>query len=82
MSEISGLDPTSAKGKVVKLTSKTQVSLEKTEKKEGVEKLETARETANVEIKMEEAKHAFALITEIREKIETAYEKLVSSQDK
>lgn len=69
MSEISGFNPVSPK---VKITSKNTVSLDKT-------KEAATEELKNIEISMEEANHAFALMTEIRQKIETAYKDITSN---
>lgn len=69
MSEISGLDHVGPKSKI---TSKNTVSLDKTK---GTEMTETKA----VDISMEEADHAFALMTEIRQKIETAYKDITSN---
>lgn len=81
MSEIAGLSSLGQQGQVSKLTSKTQVTLEKVERKESLEQSVASKDLQNVEFKMEEANHAFALMTEVRTKIEAAYEKIVSTQE-
>lgn len=79
MSDLSGLDQIAAKAKV---TSKATVSVDKLAKKEELYETQASQEAKKVEITMEEADHAFALMTEIRQKIETAYHELTSQLDK
>lgn len=70
MSDISNIDAVAAKKKISRLASKPQVSLEKTEKQEAIQK---APEMGIYDIELEQAEHAFALMTEIRQRLETAY---------
>lgn len=67
--ELSGIEKIAGKKKVSSLASKPQVSLEKTEKKEATSGIQ---ELKKYEIELERANHAFALMTEIREKLEKA----------
>ena len=75
MNELNNVDKISSKTKISSLSSKSQVSLEKTEKKEDVQ---AVNELKKYEIEMEQADHAFALMTEIRQKLETAYKEASS----
>jgi flagellar hook-basal body complex protein FliE len=78
MKDLSGLDQVALKNKI---TSKTTVSIDKVAKKDQMQEAEALTDAKNIEITMEEADHAFALMTEIRQKIETAYHELTAKLD-
>lgn len=73
--EISGLSS------VNKLTSKPRASMEKVapEPSKGVEPSQETKEMKQLEIEMEQINHAFALVKEIRQSLETALKNLSSS---
>ena len=73
MSDVSGVDQVGLKSQTGKVSSKPQVSVDSAQNKQTVEGTE---ELKNIEIEMEAADHAFALMTEIRQKIEAAYNEL------
>ncbi len=73
MSDVSGVDQVGLKSQTGKVSSKPQVSVDSVQNKQTVE---GTQELKNIEIKMETADHAFALMTEIQQKIEAAYNEL------
>ena len=76
MSELPGIDSVGLKNQMSKVSSsKPKVSVEATP---NAHKVEGAQELKEIEIEMEAAGHAFALMTDIREKIEKAYNELSS----
>ncbi|NGX54696.1 MAG: Flagellar hook-basal body complex protein FliE [Chlamydiae bacterium] len=77
MSDVSGVDQVGLKSQVGKVSSKPQVSVDSVQNKQNIEGTE---ELKNIEIEMEAADHAFALMTEIRQKIEAAYNELSPSE--
>ncbi len=79
MDEISGASQVGMKNPVGRVSSKPQVSSEQVQ---TAEKTEGAKELNDLEFQMEEVDRAFALITEIRHKIEAAYKELSSPEER
>ena len=83
MDEIAATGP---KSHVSALSTKVSASIEgvqeglKDHSIEGTDQLSQTQSAKEFEITMEEADRAFALMTEIREKIEGAYQKLSESE--
>lgn len=77
MSEITGLDATGMKQPLGRLSSKTQVSIEVPQSTENISASDPTRELKTIEFEMEQADHAFALMMEIRQKIEKQYQELL-----
>lgn len=73
MSELSNIDKVAAQKKVSGMSAKPQVSIDRAEKKEEIGAL---NEIKKYEIELEQADHAFALMTEIRERLETAFQEI------
>lgn len=73
MDEISGVDQIGIKNPIGRVSSKPHVSQTVTESVQAAEK---AKELEKLEFQREEIDRAFALITEIRHKIEAAYKEL------
>jgi len=75
MSDLNGIDRVAGKN-LGRVTSKTQVSIEAPQKNAAASSTESTQELKKLEFEMEQADHAFALMMEIREKIEKAYNEL------
>lgn len=66
------------KTKVTELKHKPSVSMERETKTTNVKESAIATELRRIEVEVEETEHAFALVTEIREKIESAHRRNLS----
>lgn len=77
MSEVIGAIAATKKKNVTALKSKAHVSIETTASKENVKETRASEALKKIEIKMDDAEHAFALVSEIRAQIEAAYRELL-----
>lgn len=79
MDQINGIDSLSKKPHVDKIKSKSSGSLESVEGPQAASPSQQTSAVKQYEFKMEQADHAFALMMEIREKIEKKYEEIKES---
>lgn len=79
MSEISSLNKVGGKHSIGRLASKTHVSMEAPKETQAPSENIATQELKKIEFEMEQADHAFALMVEIRQKIEKQYQELTAS---